>query len=63
MDFVAAITSVTKAFEILKTMQDIDKNFDAASYKAKIAELSVALADARETPNNGGIGVGLVAEA
>jgi hypothetical protein len=47
MDFVTAITSVTKGFEILKTMQDIDKNFDAASYKAKIAELFVALADAK----------------
>jgi hypothetical protein len=47
MDFVTAIASVTKGLEILKVMRDIDKNFDAASYKGKIAELTVALADAK----------------
>jgi hypothetical protein len=47
MDFVTAIASVTKGLEILKAMQDIDKNLDAASYKGKIADLTVALADAK----------------
>jgi hypothetical protein len=47
MDFVTAIASVTKGLEILKVMRDIDKNFDAASYKGQMAELTVALADAK----------------
>lgn len=47
MDFVTAIASVNQGLEVLKVMRDIDKNFDAASYKGKIAELTVALADAK----------------
>ncbi len=47
MDFVAAIASITKGLEVLKVIRDIDKNFDAASYKGKIAELTTALADAK----------------
>jgi hypothetical protein len=47
MDFVTAIASVTKGLEILRAMQAIDKQFDAASYKGQIAELTAALADAK----------------
>jgi hypothetical protein len=47
MDFITAITSVTKGIEVLKALQTIDKQFDAASYKVQIAELTVALADAK----------------
>jgi hypothetical protein len=47
MDFITAIASVTKGLEVLKVMRDIDKNFDAASYKGQIAELTAALADAK----------------
>jgi hypothetical protein len=47
MDFITAITSVTKGIEVLKALQTIDKQFDAASYKVQIAELTAALADAK----------------
>jgi hypothetical protein len=47
MDFGTAIASVTHALELLRVMKDIDKDFDAASYKGRIAELTVALADAK----------------
>lgn len=47
IDFVAALTSLTKGFEVLKTMKEIDKNLDAATYKARIAELMSAVADAK----------------
>lgn len=47
MDFITAITSVTKGMEVLKALQTIDKQFDAASYKVQITELTAALADAK----------------
>ncbi len=55
MDFVTAITAGTKALDLLKTLREIDKSFDAATWKAKVAELmsdvaemKMALLDARE---------------
>lgn len=55
MDLVSSISAATKALETLKIMRDIDKQFDAATYKAKIAELmstvsdlKLALIDAKE---------------
>ena len=47
MDFVLAITSLTKGLEVLKSLNDIDKSFDIASYKIKIAELMSTLADGK----------------
>ncbi len=47
IDFAVALASVTKGLEVLKTMQEIDKNYDAATYKRKIAELMSAVADAK----------------
>lgn len=47
MDFVLAITSLTKGLEVVKSLNDIDKSFDIASYKIKIAELMNTLADGK----------------
>ncbi len=47
IDFAVAFTSLTKGLEALRAIQDIDKNLDAATYKAKIADLMSAVADAK----------------
>jgi hypothetical protein len=45
MDIIAAISAATKALEALKAIRDIDKSFDAATWKAKVAELMSDIAD------------------
>jgi hypothetical protein len=45
MDLMTAIAAGTKALEALKAIQDIDKSLDAATWKAKVAELMVSIAD------------------
>src|SRR6516225_4090569 len=45
MDIVTAITAGTKALEALKAIQDISKSYDAATWKAKVAELMSDIAD------------------
>jgi len=47
IDFAVALTSLTKGLEALRAIQEIDKNLDAATYKAKIADLMSAVADAK----------------
>jgi hypothetical protein len=47
IDFAVAIASKTKCWEALKAIQEIDKNLDAATYKAKVAELMSAVSDAK----------------
>jgi hypothetical protein len=47
MDPMTTLATLGKSLEVLKTMRDIDKNFDAATYKAKIAELMSDIADAK----------------
>ena len=39
--------ALSKGLETLKIMREIDKDFDAAAYKAKIAELMGSVADAK----------------
>jgi hypothetical protein len=48
MDFTVALSSVKNAIDLVRTLQGIDKDFDAATYKAKIAELMSALASAQQ---------------
>jgi hypothetical protein len=47
IDFAVALTSLTKGLEALRAIQEIDKNLDAATYKAKIADLMNAVAEAK----------------
>lgn len=45
MDIMSALTLGTKTLEALKAIKDIEKNFDAATWKAKVAELMSDVAD------------------
>jgi len=45
MDIVAAIATGTKAIEVLKAIKDINKSFDDATWKGKVAELISDIAD------------------
>lgn len=45
MDIITAISAGTKALEVLKAIKDIDKSYDAATWKAKVAELMSDIAD------------------
>ncbi len=45
MDIVAAIAAGTKAIEALKVIKDINKSFDDATWKGKVAELMSDIAD------------------
>jgi hypothetical protein len=47
MDIPVVLTTLSKSLEALKAIRDIEKDFDAASYKAKIAELMNSVADAK----------------
>jgi hypothetical protein len=47
MDLMTAIATMTKAMEALKIIREIDKDFDAATYKARIAELMSSIADGK----------------
>ncbi|RXH04917.1 hypothetical protein [Bradyrhizobium vignae] len=45
MDIMSALSVGTKALEALKAIKDIEKDFDAATWKAKVAELMSDVAD------------------
>ena len=45
MDIITAIAAGTKALEALKAIQDINKAYDAATWKSKVAELMSNIAD------------------
>src|SRR5271169_1821350 len=45
MDLIVGIAAATKALEALKAIRDIDKSFDEAAWKAKVAELMGDIAD------------------
>jgi hypothetical protein len=45
MDIMSALTVGTKALEALKAIKDIEKDYDAATWKAKVAELMSDVAD------------------
>jgi hypothetical protein len=49
MDIMSAIAAGTKALEALKAVQDINKQYDAATWKAKVAELMSDIADMKVT--------------
>ena len=45
MDFMGAIAAATKAYEGVKLLRDLEKNFSEATFKATIAEITSNLAD------------------
>jgi hypothetical protein len=47
MDIAGSIAAVTAAIGLVKDLKEIDAQFDKAEMKLKIAELTVALADAK----------------
>ena len=47
MDIVSGIAAVTNGLSIAKALRSIEKTFDDATYKAKIAELIESLTDAK----------------
>lgn len=47
MDIMTSIAAVSKGLELLKTLNEINSEFDRATYKAKIAELMSTLAEAK----------------
>ena len=47
MDFMTALTAVSHGLDALKKIRDIEKDFDAATYKLRVAELADALATAK----------------
>ena len=49
MDIITAIAAGTKALEALKAIQDINKAYDAATWKSKVAELMSDIADMKIT--------------
>ena len=47
MDIVIALTAITQAIGIAKTVSEIDKSFDQADHKLRMAEILSALAEAK----------------
>lgn len=47
MDIVSGIAAVTQGLGIAKTLRGIEKNYDEATYRAKVAEVIEALTDAK----------------
>jgi hypothetical protein len=45
LDIITAIAAGTKALEALKAIQDINKAYDSATWKSKVAELMSDIAD------------------
>jgi hypothetical protein len=45
MDLMTGIAAATKALVALKAIREIDKSLDAATWKAKVAELMGSVAD------------------
>jgi hypothetical protein len=47
MDVMTTITAISRSLDVLRTLKEIDSEFDRATYKAKIAELTSTLAEAK----------------
>jgi hypothetical protein len=47
MDLMTTIAALSNGLEILKTLKDIDSEFDNAKYKAQVAELMSTVAEAK----------------
>ena len=47
LDIVTALSTIGQAIKITKDLREIDRDLDAASYKAQMAELYGALADVK----------------
>lgn len=47
MDFMGVLAAAGQAVGILKSLRDLDKGFDAAEYKGKVAEVTSTVADLR----------------
>ncbi len=47
MDVMTTIAALSKGLEVLKTLKDIDLQFDRATYKAQVAELMSTRAEAK----------------
>jgi len=47
MDIMTTIAAVSKGLEVLKTLKELDAEFDRATYKAQLAELMSTLAEAK----------------
>jgi hypothetical protein len=43
MDIMTGIRAITQALNVVKSFREIEKGFDAAEFKLKIAELNSAL--------------------
>jgi len=49
MELIAAMAGITNAINLVKTMRQIEKDYDASTLKIQLADLSNALADAKMT--------------
>lgn len=47
MDLMTGLSAVSTAFGIVKDLRDVEKGYDEAAFKLKLAELTSALADAK----------------
>jgi hypothetical protein len=47
MDIMTGLSAIGQALNAVKSLREIEKGFDAAEFKLKIAELNSALADAK----------------
>jgi hypothetical protein len=47
MDIMTGLSAIGQALNVVKSLREIEKGFDAAEFKLKIAELNSALADAK----------------
>ncbi len=47
MDIVTGLSTLAQALHVTKELREIDKSFDAATYKAKMADLYMALGDVK----------------
>jgi hypothetical protein len=47
MDIVTGIAAAGQALDVVKKLRDLEKNFDAATFRMEIANLQLALSDAQ----------------
>ncbi|WP_411819671.1 hypothetical protein ABFZ85_12975 [Hyphococcus formosus] len=47
MDIVTGLSTLSQALRLAKELREVEQSFDAASYKAKIADLYMALGDVK----------------
>lgn len=47
MDILTGLAAVSQGLDAVKKLRDLEKDFDAATFRLEIANLTVALADAR----------------